>query len=40
MEAGTYGLCERCGQPIADERLEALPAVRLCMDCKRQARSR
>ena len=40
MEAGTYGLCERCGQPIGDERLEALPAVRLCMDCKRQARSR
>ena len=40
MEDGTYGLCERCGQPIADERLVALPAVRLCMDCKRQARSR
>ena len=40
MDAGTYGLCERCGQPIADERLEALPAARLCMNCKRQARSR
>ena len=40
MEAGTYGLCERCGQAIADERLEALPAARLCMNCKRQARSR
>ena len=40
METGTYGLCERCGQPIADERLEALPAARLCMTCKRQARSR
>ena len=23
MEAGTYGVCERCGQPIGDERLEA-----------------
>jgi DnaK suppressor protein len=40
MEAGTYGLCERCGQPIGDERLEALPAARLCMTCKRQRVSR
>ncbi len=40
MEAGTYGICERCGQPIADERLEALPAARLCMTCKRQHGSR
>ena len=40
MEAGTYGLCERCGQPIGDERLEALPAARLCMTCKRQRGSR
>ena len=36
MDAGTYGTCERCGQPIAEERLEALPAARLCMSCKRQ----
>ena len=40
MDGGTYGICERCGQPIADERLEALPAVRLCMACKRQRGSR
>jgi RNA polymerase-binding transcription factor len=40
MEAGTYGVCERCGQPIGDERLEALPAARLCMACKRQRSSR
>jgi DnaK suppressor protein len=40
MDAGTYGLCERCGQPIGDERLEALPAARLCMSCKRQRGSR
>ncbi|HEV3399158.1 MAG TPA: TraR/DksA C4-type zinc finger protein, partial [Actinomycetes bacterium] len=31
MDAGTYGTCERCGQPIDEERLEAIPAVRLCM---------
>jgi DnaK suppressor protein len=36
MDAGTYGSCERCGQPIGEERLEALPAARLCMACKRQ----
>jgi DnaK suppressor protein len=40
MEAGTFGRCERCGEPIADERLEALPAARLCMTCKRQRGSR
>jgi DnaK suppressor protein len=36
MEAGTYGTCDNCGRPIADERLDALPAARLCLDCKRQ----
>jgi DnaK suppressor protein len=37
MEAGTYGTCERCRQPIPDERLEALPAARLCIGCKQRA---
>jgi RNA polymerase-binding protein DksA len=36
MEAGTYGRCERCGQEIAPERLEALPWALLCMDCKQK----
>jgi RNA polymerase-binding transcription factor DksA len=36
---GTYGLCDICGQPIAPERLEALPWASLCFSCKtRQAR--
>ncbi|MFD7155587.1 TraR/DksA family transcriptional regulator [Kribbella sp. NPDC059898] len=30
---GTYGLCERCGQPIAPARLEARPTARTCIDC-------
>ena len=34
MEAGTYGRCERCGQQIPAERLEALPTARLCISCK------
>jgi DnaK suppressor protein len=36
MDAGTYGTCERCGERIEPERLEALPYARLCLDCKRR----
>jgi RNA polymerase-binding transcription factor DksA len=35
LAAGTYGTCERCGGPIAAERLEAIPWALLCIDCKR-----
>ncbi len=39
FEDGTYGLCDSCGEPIAPERLEALPQATLCLDCKaRQAK--
>lgn len=31
LDEGTYGLCEACGEPIGDERLEALPATRFCL---------
>jgi len=34
IEAGTYGQCESCGQPIDPDRLEALPQATLCMNCK------
>ena len=34
FEKGTYGLCESCGQPIAQARLEALPQAKLCVSCK------
>lgn len=34
FEKGTYGLCDRCGQPIDPARLEALPEASLCMSCK------
>lgn len=30
VRIGTYGTCESCGEPIADERLEAMPAARRC----------
>jgi RNA polymerase-binding transcription factor DksA len=33
LEDGTYGICERCGQPIAKARLEARPAASTCIRC-------
>ncbi len=33
VDGGTYGNCEKCGQPIAPARLEAKPAVRTCIAC-------
>jgi RNA polymerase-binding protein DksA len=35
IEAGAYGMCDRCGAPIAHERLEALPWATKCIECKR-----
>lgn len=35
IENGTYGDCAGCGQPIAEERLEALPQAPYCVDCER-----
>jgi DnaK suppressor protein len=31
---GTYGFCRHCGGSIADDRLAALPAARLCASCQ------
>jgi DnaK suppressor protein len=36
IDAGTYGSCERCGRPIGEERLEAIPWALLCIDCRKQ----
>ena len=33
---GSYGTCESCGTPIPEERLEALPYVTHCVDCKQK----
>src|SRR5207302_3323720 len=38
MDQGTYGLCESCGRPISDARLEAMPAARLCIACASKRR--
>ena|SRR5438128_1941849 len=39
IEAGTYGRCEDCGEPIPVERLEILPAATTCVFCA-EARER
>lgn len=39
MEKGTYGKCEKCGQAIPFERLEAIPTASLCVSCKQKARA-
>ena len=37
LDDGTYGTCEACGKPIAEARLDAIPAARLCLDDQAQA---
>jgi RNA polymerase-binding protein DksA len=37
LDAGTYGVCERCGEPINPERLQARPAATLCIQDQRLA---
>ena len=36
FDEGTFGVCERCHEPIAPARLEAKPAARLCINCASQ----
>jgi len=33
IEAGTYGICRDCAEPIAGKRLEALPFATNCLNC-------
>ena len=33
VDAATYGVCEGCGEPIAEERLAARPFARRCIAC-------
>ena len=34
LDEGSYGWCERCGNPIPVERLAAFPSATLCVTCK------
>jgi RNA polymerase-binding transcription factor DksA len=37
LDAGTYGRCERCGEPISAARLKALPYTPVCIGCAQAA---
>ena len=34
MQAGDYGFCEECGDPIPKRRLIAMPLARMCVNCQ------
>lgn len=40
LDAGTYGSCEVCGEPIGKDRLIAFPRATLCMTCKQREERR
>ena len=33
LDDGSYGICERCGGAIPEDRLEARPTARTCVGC-------
>ncbi|KUJ54452.1 hypothetical protein ACZ90_65675 [Streptomyces albus subsp. albus] len=40
LDAGTYGLCENCGNPIGKARMQAFPRATLCVECKQRQERR
>ncbi len=40
IAAGTYGVCESCGEPIGKARLQAFPRATLCVACKQREERR
>jgi RNA polymerase-binding transcription factor DksA len=40
IDAGTYGRCENCSEPVSRKRLKALPFARLCIACKHEEEQR
>ena len=36
LDDGTYGICESCSEPIAMNRLKAVPQATMCIECQRQ----
>ncbi|HWC03148.1 MAG TPA: TraR/DksA family transcriptional regulator [Methylomirabilota bacterium] len=36
FDEGGFGDCERCGEPIGEKRLDALPFARYCIECQRR----
>jgi len=40
LDDGVYGICERCGEPIPEARLEIRPEARFCVTCSAEAKRR
>jgi DnaK suppressor protein len=38
LDEGTYGCCVACGEPIPEERLQAVPWAALCVPCSAKPR--
>lgn len=36
IDAGIYGICTTCGQPIQPARLEIMPTAAHCIECQRR----
>ena len=34
IEQGSFGVCQACGRPISEARLDAVPWTRVCRECK------
>ena len=39
IDAGSFGVCRDCGEPIAPARLNAIPWTRVCISCKEKQKS-
>lgn len=37
IDAGTFGICQGCEEPIAAKRLDAIPWARFCIPCQETA---
>jgi len=34
IDSGSFGICERCGEPIEEKRMMARPVTTFCIECK------
>lgn len=40
IDEGLYGICEDCGKPISEKRIQVAPAATHCIECKTEAEKR
>jgi len=36
IDDGSFGICERCGEDISEQRLKIRPVTTFCIDCKEE----